>query len=1484
MAKTKCPKGIDKARLLISGKESKLFNDLQQHYGNADQALSAYNRITGSQYTAIAEMSNGDPVVRNGSVIKKNGGKIAIDPKPTVASPSARGQVAPALAAIANRLERALPGVTVEFTDSQEKGSIGKNTIRLNAEKMTADTPFHELTHPIVQVVKKANPKAYLSLVKNTKAILAANPSLKSSILSKYSNRSESDQIDEAIATISGLLGADMVSDLNPMGTINENQSLWGKVEQVVSDLFKAIEGVFQAMFNLPKSSRITQLSTLRDLSAYVKDVMAGREFAPQSVMDMVRDMETEYSHPLSMTNITDLKQLLFGEATVGIDEQVRRVMVGVRDTPYGRTAFVNGQKIYREKGTTNSEMEAEIRNIISQGIDQTAELKAKLTEWINTHRMSMSQDVLKSLFGANDNGAMVSRKILSAFSRTMDLEPGTKVYFFSQIRDLPGISPEMHKYFISELTGSDPLVVVNHMEDEKMIVSLYDPTLSKTYESKSVGKLQSIWNLLSKQKSSYLQNNELGYRRLMLALTANFLMSASNGNIQVKESMVIGITDYQNQLHGIFDANMVDMVRANEDIKKLGKMKLDSGKTLADSFENIAIKDILNGNNLQVDRADYWTLLKNYWSKQDAAFLARRGLNNKERLNNGMTVHERKELVEMQLRLIKSQYTSIGTDGSYMRGDDRLQDNIEFKYLTKELQSIHNINVLDYQMNSRQRMSDFVKLMSPTHSINDERLITFKMAVRDVINRIYTKIMSQTEFLNGITKTYVDTYGDSLGSRVADRWGDALYEKSVGVITIVDENGNKHTQKINHLLWTTDESKDPMLSLFPELKSQASALPSAILKANEALCDKITEKMTDVIEHLNIIQGDSVSQMRREDAHNNLMNYTSYRKGFIPIMSKSVNSTLWSEGVKAAWDKQTGVWANHNSSYEQMTHEEMQMDKAFDSITSSFIDQLGLFGTSYTVMANPKTGAKFSLTKKQMDLLGVSLTDKGDFISSDRVANASMTTNLEMVTKNFIATMDRKIDYESHIIPLYHGVKAVLIDDRENKGSKDSQALEDWIDLYCDSVVFGRGKDIKNSPAVNKAIVGTTKIMTALTMAGNLSIGLASGFTNMWGAIAESLATNAYGQFTAANVIKASAWCMKHPQKAFQLAFHYRVANMSEHDAVNFYLNNKTKKNILSDFWVYFPNWVTDTFARSVILTAKMMHDGSFNAHSFDAEGNVVYDIKKDGRFYQGGSVKKGAQPFIDNLEQQLADQDMGSNYGYDYREQQSIRTFVAKHIIGAFDAADKAQISSYVLAKPFMMFRTYVTSKLDNMIADGQFIDEMGKWVYDEKSEMMQWERTYFEGQLRSIKTLFEIAKADGPFYKGLNPLAAIKGYEQLNETQKSNVRRMLIKGAMFAALSVVYALAVGKKDDKDDIGFVDERQFMKTFKYSYQDLLSFTWVYQTITNPSAASSMIERMFDQRYGSGWKRALNMVKPVTSVDNVYNLFTGESLLKPDKK
>ena len=49
---------------------------------------------------------------------------------------------------------------------------------------------------------------------------------------------------------------------------------------------------------------------------------------------------------------------------------------------------------------------------------------------------------------------------------------------------------------------------------------------------------------------------------------------------------------------------------------------------------------------------------------------------------------------------------------------------------------------------------------------------------------------------------------------------------------------------------------------------------------------------------------------------------------------------------------------------------------------------------------------------------------------------------------------------------------------------------------------------------------------------------------------------------------------------------------------------------------YMYIFSSCPDFFNRMSLFIAKMIEDGSFDAHSVDKDGNLVYNIKKDKRF----------------------------------------------------------------------------------------------------------------------------------------------------------------------------------------------------------------------------------------------------------------------------
>lgn len=179
--------------------------------------------------------------------------------------------------------------------------------------------------------------------------------------------------------------------------------------------------------------------------------------------------------------------------------------------------------------------------------------------------------------------------------------------------------------------------------------------------------------------------------------------------------------------------------------------------------------------------------------------------------------------------------------------------------------------------------------------------------------------------------------------------------------------------------------------------------------------------------------------------------------------------------------------------------------------------------------------------------------------------------------------------------------------------------------------------------------------------------------------------------------------------------------------------------------------NWSSDTLFltasspdfqhRMAILVAKMMGDGSWEAHSLDENGDLVYDMKKDKRFeayikgdesdpqykYQKalynayleewnriGYTKEGGSKLIDG--------DMLPQ-AYPPKEGQSIKNH-ADLLYGHYDDESRSLLNDMFLGSLFMQYKTYVTSKMEQWtMKPGVYNTEHLKQQYDQESGEELW-----------------------------------------------------------------------------------------------------------------------------------------------------------------
>ncbi len=114
-----------------------------------------------------------------------------------------------------------------------------ENKVYLNTDKITLDTLFHEVFHPLLEVIKRDNQELYINLVKEIKN--KDNESLLKEVKEKYPELSPQEIIDEAIVTLTGYEASntleEKVKNINKKDT---SKSLMEKIRELF-DSFKLL-------------------------------------------------------------------------------------------------------------------------------------------------------------------------------------------------------------------------------------------------------------------------------------------------------------------------------------------------------------------------------------------------------------------------------------------------------------------------------------------------------------------------------------------------------------------------------------------------------------------------------------------------------------------------------------------------------------------------------------------------------------------------------------------------------------------------------------------------------------------------------------------------------------------------------------------------------------------------------------------------------------------------------------------------------------------------------------------------------------------------------------------------------------------------------------------------------------------------------------------------------------------------------------------
>lgn len=189
---------------------------------------------------------------------------------------------------------------------------------------------------------------------------------------------------------------------------------------------------------------------------------------------------------------------------------------------------------------------------------------------------------------------------------------------------------------------------------------------------------------------------------------------------------------------------------------------------------------------------------------------------------------------------------------------------------------------------------------------------------------------------------------------------------------------------------------------------------------------------------------------------------------------------------------------------------------------------------------------------------------------------------------------------------------------------------------------------------------------------------------------------------------------------------------------------------------WLYMANTSADYYNRLVILIAKMNHDGSYEAHSLDENGNFSYDPSKDKRFshYFANREKHKLGDFYaaaksdevfnkqrrhyllhqsllnkENVDAKYTEKDLVKD-AYSETERSSLKSF-SDMAYGYYDKDAQAQVTSTWYGIAWLQFMQFWPGKMTMWFAKPDKESPLGKVVQDfvekeDGTKVLLWKKT--------------------------------------------------------------------------------------------------------------------------------------------------------------
>lgn len=512
----------------------------------------------------------------------------------------------------------------------------------------------------------------------------------------------------------------------------------------------------------------------------------------------------------------------------------------------------------------------------------------------------------------------------------------------------------------------------------------------------------------------------------------------------------------------------------------------------------------------------------------------------------------------------------------------------------------------------------------------------------------------------------------------------------------------------------------------------------------------------------------------------------------------------------------------------------------------------VGLFTIKDSLDHEQVVGHMFQLDN-DFDLGQKNKESRRRYIARKSKEGAGGTTYFETNVETLLLAHEfayEKTDHVNNIMPTIKAALAHLI----NQGAHQNTSFNNDIDYL---VKYVQDK-IKGEVIHEEKFEKVGAYLSMIRQAGSYMALAFSPITGMYQGI-QSLWT------TASLIIRkpdgTSAFSFKNFAKAFQIVYKDLFlygdkpsvcSKLNEVYGINDMDMNTYIERVQTDrhgFW----NFDTlafkfasrpDYYNRMSIIVAKMLEEGSFEAHSLDKDGNLVYDWKKDKRFNLLSGPQTNSPEYINQrslfhaIARQFQDEGVkdasGNAYkvnmakmelpqAYTNKEMESIKS-IADEIYGYYTHEKKSLIQSTWWGAMFMQMRTYWSAKKNQYFAHGG-VKMQGHW---EQLKMPDGQPAYYpldangnvdyRGVPTATNTGYPITQWKGDWKEGIfstmAQLSTFKGDLTFRELwnhedptlrlcYRSNLQKLCYDLTMFLTGGAINAFLLSRwiKDVEDD-----------------------------------------------------------------------------------